>query len=85
MALQIDGKDLFDQDGNWLKSINCPKLAQKKDLITHSDRNYTCSLCEETIYNTDHMTKKAIVGLLKKNPDACLSINLMNPVFNKVR
>ena len=85
MVLKINGKDIFDQDGTWLKSINCPKLAQKKDLIASSGNKYSCSLCEKTIHDTDHMTEEAIVGLLKEDPEACLSINLMNPVFEKVR
>ena len=85
MVLKINGKDIFDQDGNWLKSIHCPKLAQRKDLIASSSNKYSCSLCGKTIYDTDHMTEEVIVGLLQKEPEACLSINLMNPVFEKVR
>ena len=85
MVLKINGKDIFDQDGNWLKSIHCPKLVQRKDLIAGSGNKYSCSLCEKTIHDTDHMTEEAVVGLLKKDPEACLSINLMNPVFEKVR
>ena len=32
MVLKINGKDIFDHDGNWLKSINCPKEALSKSI-----------------------------------------------------
>lgn len=85
MVLKIDGKDIFDQDGNWLKSISCPKVAQRKDLTKGSVNNLLCSICERKVHDTDHMTEQAIVDLLQKGPEACLSINLMNPIFDIVR
>ena len=85
MVLKIDGKDIFDQDGNWLKSISCPKAAQRRDLTKGSVNNFSCSICAKKVHDTDHMTERAIVDLLQKSSEACLLINLMNPIFDIVR
>ena len=81
MTLKIRNNDIYDQNDNWLKTISCPKKIAPGDLDKGAKGNFTCKICEKTIHNTDFMTEQQIVDLLVQDPDSCLSINLLNPIF----
>ncbi|MDC0135435.1 hypothetical protein OAI26_02010 [Sulfitobacter sp.] len=84
MTLKVKDNEIYDQNGDWLKSISCPKKLTKRDLDVGLQGNYSCKICEKTIYNTDIMSEQQIVDLTKEQPDVCLSINLKNPLFEFV-
>lgn len=81
MSLKILHDDIYDQDGNWLKKIECPKSAQLKDMQSLSSTKSKCSLCDHVVHNTDFMTESDIVTLLRRDPKACLKISVSNPIF----
>lgn len=81
MTLKVKNNAIYDQNGDWLKTISCPKKLAMRDLDKDIQGNYSCKFCEKKIYNTDIMTERQIVELSKQQPDVCLSINLKNPLF----
>ncbi|APO87927.1 hypothetical protein A9199_13705 [Donghicola sp. JL3646] len=81
MSLKIVDDDIYDQDGNWLKKIECPKSAQLKDMQSLSSTMSKCSLCDHVVHNTDFMSESDIMTLLRRDPKACLKISVSNPIF----
>lgn len=85
MTLTIRGYTLYDDNGEKLKEISCPRKLQREDLLRRDDQHFDCSACSEVIINTDFMTEGELTALLREAPETCLYINLMNPMFEVER
>ena len=81
MTLKIRDGHIYAENGEWLKKIDCPKAARLVDMQVVSDETFQCSLCDHVIHNTDFMSENDIVALLKGDPQACLKISILNPIF----
>lgn len=79
----VDG-NLYDEPGNLLKKLSCPMRVRKNDLEVHNGEGalLVCSKCCKTIHDTDYMTESEIIDLFQKEPDACVSIHPLNPIFS---
>lgn len=84
MTLKINGNDIYDNHGKWLKTIACPKKVRLSDLEANSQNNFSCQFCEREIHNTDFMSENEVENLIKEKPTVCLSINLKNPIFERL-
>ena len=63
MTLTIRNDEIYDQNGNWLKTISCPKKLAIKDLDRGPRGNFSCKFYERIIHNTDLMSEQQIVEL----------------------
>ena len=81
MPFKIKNKRLYSDTGEPLKEIHCPRAVENKDLTLRGEGHFQCSKCDHLVLNTDLMTEKEIVQLLKREPNTCLKINLANPMF----
>ena len=81
MTLKIVDNNIYDQDQVWLKKIDCPKAARLLDMQVLSLKTSHCSLCDHVIHDTDFMSENDIVDLLREDPQACLKISILNPIF----
>lgn len=81
MTLKIRDGDIYTENGEWLKKIDCPKSARLEDMQVVSDETFKCSLCDHVIHDTDFMSENDIVALLRTDPQACLKISILNPTF----
>lgn len=81
MPLIIRAEKIYTSEGELLKEISCPRHIAKHDLDGGMGNDYRCGHCTESVLNTDLMTESDLVSALKENPDACLFINLANPIF----
>ena len=81
MPFEIKKKRLYSESGEFLKEIHCPRAVKNVDLTPGGEGHFQCSKCDHLVLNTDLMTEKEIVQLLKREPNTCLKINLANPMF----
>ena len=80
--LYIKGNTLETSEGQYLKTIHCPKKVAMNELETQSDSaNYTCTQCEKTLLNTDYLSETQVIDAVNVDPDVCLTINMLNPIF----
>ena len=64
--LNIIDKKIFTKEGEYLKSINCPKKVSIKDLKKEKDKSLYCNNCKKSILNTDYISEKKLIETLKK-------------------
>ena len=82
--LKIANKKIFTQEGKYLKTIQCPKKISASDLEQKNQQTLYCNNCEKDIIDTQYISEKELVNILKKNKDSCLKISRLNPMFRFV-
>ena len=84
MVLKIQNNKIYSTDGRLIKVITCPKKVRAGDFKDINKPVFHCNQCSQDVVNTDFLSEESIIDLLKDNVDSCLSINLMNPIFEEV-
>lgn len=79
--LTIKDKNIFSDNGDLLKVIDCPKNLSGSDLTQTSDYEFHCDRCEKQVVATDYLNEPAIIQLLADAPDTCLKISRFDPLF----
>ena len=82
--LKIANKKIFTQEGKYLKTIECTKKISASDLEQKDEQTRYCNNCEKEIIDTQYISEKELVNILKKNKDTCLKISRLNPMFRFV-
>ena len=82
--LNIVGKKIFNQEGEYLKTIECPKKISSIDLEIKDEQTLYCNNCKKDIIDTQYISEKELIKILKKNKDTCLKISRLNPMFRFV-
>ena len=82
--LNIIDMKIFTQEGKYLKTIQCPKKISVSDLEQKDEQTLYCNNCEKDIIDTQYISEKELVNILKKNKNICLKISLLNPMFRFV-
>ena len=82
--LNIIDKKIFTKEGEYLKSVNCPKKVSIKDLKKEKDKSLYCNNCEKSIVDTDYISENKLIAILKKDKNICLKISRLNPMFRIV-
>lgn len=83
MTIKIVNKTMYASDGEKLKEISCPKDVSSSKLTKKSDEHFSCNQCQRAVVNTDFLSEDELITLLRGNPETCLYINLMNPLFQR--
>ena len=83
--LNIINKKIFTKEGEYLKSINCPKKVSIKDLKKVKDKTLYCKNCEKNILDTNYISENKLIATLKKDKNICLKISRLNPMFRFVQ
>lgn len=76
MKLDLNTKELFTDEGNFLKVLECPKKVQASELKKLSADSYKCSFCDHIILETAGLTDEQLQQILKKDPQQCLKVNI---------
>ena len=79
--LTIKNKKIYAEDGTYLKTINCPLNVSNQDLRQISETKFSCEKCAKEVVQTDFLTEGEIIDLLTTNPDTCLKISVLDPLF----
>jgi len=80
--LRIRNNQITDDKGRVLKTLSCPFKVSDSDLRAGTDLSFECKKCSRPVYDTDRMHEIEIVDLLNADPNACLKINRLNPIFS---
>ena len=83
--LNIIDKNIYMDDGSFLKKIECPKKISASDLNTHPDNNLFCNQCEKNIIDAQAISEDNLVKVLKEDKSTCLKISRLNPMFRFVQ
>ncbi len=71
-------KDLFSDEGHFIKHMHCPynlKWDGLKAIHEKNDRRL-CEICDHEIIDTETLSDSELISLLKKNAKTCLKIDL---------
>ena len=79
--LTIKNQKIYAEDGTYLKTISCPLNVTEQDLHQISETNFSCEKCAREVVQTDFLTEDEIIDLLTTNPDTCLKISVLDPLF----
>jgi len=85
MPIRILNETLYASDGTKLKTLSCPKQVKGSKLQKRNDDHFLCGHCERSIVNTDILEEDELIAILRENPDTCVYINRMNPLFSGVQ
>jgi hypothetical protein len=70
-------KDVFSDNGQFIKQLNCPfKKIWDNLLNTNESHKKICDTCNHDIIDTSKFDDKKLIEIVKKNPDTCLKIDL---------
>ena len=83
--LNIIDKNIYMDDGSFLKKIECPKNISASDLSTQPDNKLFCNECEKSILDVQAISENNLVKVLKEDKNACLKISRLNPMFRFVQ
>ena len=81
--MYLKEKNLYASNGDFLKKIQCPKYASIDNLQPRNNNSLNCNLCEREVLDTDQFSENELETILRKNPETCLKINLLNPMFSQ--
>lgn len=76
--LTLIGSDLFDAEGNRLKTLFCPKGFKSRDLSVEANRLH-CQSCERPILEFEKMSESEFVDALRHDQNTCVLIKRMDP------
>lgn len=79
----IKHQKIYAANGELLKEIHCPKKVSINDLTRNNRVSFNCNFCEREVLDTDQFSENELETILRDNPDTCLKINLLNPMFNQ--
>ena len=79
--LTIKNKRIYAEDGTYLKTISCQLNVGEQDLHQVSETRFSCEKCAKEVVQTDFLTEDEIIDLLTANPDTCLKISVLDPLF----
>lgn len=73
-------KQLFSDDGTFIKKLHCPNNVQWSNLSQKDGtKNRICSICQRDIFETIDYTDSQIIDLVHKDPTVCLKISPDQP------
>jgi len=62
---------LFTDQGELIKKLHCPLKKTFDEL-----KNGYCNSCNKYVVDTNTMSDKKVLGLLKSTPEACIKIDI---------
>lgn len=69
-------KEIFTDNGEFVKTMNCPYKMTWDQLETTNLTMRKCSNCDHFIVDTDGKTDDFLLKIVKQNPETCLKIDL---------
>jgi hypothetical protein len=69
-------KDVFTDQGEFIKQLNCPYKMNWETLEGTNPEIRKCSNCDHFIINTEHLGDSELLNVVKQNPEVCLKIDL---------
>jgi hypothetical protein len=69
--------NLYSDDGDFLKTLYCPKNLSRVELLQSNSPNINyCKLCNETVLDTSSLSDAIVSEILKRDRDQCVLLTL---------
>jgi hypothetical protein len=75
---------LYTNSGIFLKRIECPLRKNWNQLEDKNQKTRKCKSCDRKIINTEFLSDKNLLEMLREDPNTCLKINLKQNNLNVV-
>ena len=69
-------KEVFTDNGDFVKQLNCPYKIKWNDLEASDTIFRKCSNCDHLIVDTEHLSDDELLNRVNLNPNTCLKIDL---------
>ena len=69
-------KQVYTNNGEFIKKMNCPYKINWDDLEATTSTSRKCSNCDHLIIDTEYMSDDELLHLVTQNPDTCLKLDL---------
>lgn len=71
-------KELFTNEGEFLKRVFCPKLMTWDRLKVNQgiSESRNCEICERHVLDTSKVEEQHLISHIIENPDSCLKLNV---------
>ena len=69
-------KEVFTDNGEFIKQMNCPYNIKWDNLEETSKTSRKCSNCDQLIINTEYVSDAELLFMVRENSDTCLKIDL---------
>ena len=79
--LVVQDSKIFTGDGQYLKTIHCPKKVSPATLERVDYKTLHCLGCKEVVIDTDYLIEAEVLTHIAANADVCLKISRFNPDF----
>ena len=68
-------KEIFTDDGQFIKKMNCPEKADWDTMDkTDNDLKRICNICNKSVIDTEFLSDDEVLYLAEKDPNICLRI-----------
>jgi hypothetical protein len=69
-------KDIYTDNGVFVKTMNCPYKMTWDNLETTNSTMRKCTNCNHLIVDTERLSDEDLLKIVRQNPDTCLKIDL---------
>lgn len=70
-------KEIYCDNGQFIKQLNCPFKIDWEDLVlTQQPSKRICDRCNHEIIDSASLDDQTLIDLVKRHPDTCLKIDL---------
>jgi hypothetical protein len=75
MKYNLTTKEIFTNDGQFIKKMNCPEKADWDTMDkTDNDLKRMCNICNKSVIDTEFLSDDEVLYLAEKDPTICLRI-----------
>ncbi len=75
MKYNLTTKEIFTNDGQFIKKMNCPEKADWDTMDkTDNDLKRMCTICNKSVIDTEFLSDDEVLYLAEKDPNICLRI-----------
>ena len=68
-------KEIFTDNGKFIKKMNCPEKAQWETMEKGiSDLKRTCNICNKSVIDTEFLSDDEVLYIVEKDANTCLRI-----------
>ncbi len=76
-------KEIYTDEGRFIKKMNCPEKAEWENMEKgENDLKRTCEICNKSVVDTEFLSDDELLFLVEKDANTCLriisSINVNN-------
>ena len=69
-------KEIFSNQDEFIKKIDCPFKMSWENLKPTNSSNRKCSICDQVIIDTKQLSDENMIELIKKDDNICFKIDI---------